>query len=169
MGDIIQERVDAIVSTANTRLIAGSGAESAVQRAGGPRVQDELKTRYPKGCPTGSAVHTSAGLFPARIMIHAVGPRWNNGEFGEADQLRDCYMACFKIASDYESHTIAVPAISVGYFLYPAEEAARIALQAALDFESPNGYPKEIRFVLYTKELFTHFTTELSKLVPDAI
>jgi O-acetyl-ADP-ribose deacetylase (regulator of RNase III) len=167
LGDITQERVDAIVSTANSRLTAGNGVESAVQRAGGPRVQEELKTRHPKGCPTGSAVHTSAGLVPARIMIHAVGPRWNNGEFQEAEQLRNCYLACLKIASDFECHTVAFTPISIGYYGYPVAEGAQIALQAALEFESPNDFPVEIRFVVYSKDVFDQFTKELTTLVPE--
>src|SRR5438093_6387862 len=83
-GDITRIAADAIVNAANSALAGGGGVDGAIHRAGGPSIMAELQARHGgQGCPTGSAVVTSAGQLPARWIIHAVGPRWSGGASGE--------------------------------------------------------------------------------------
>src|SRR6202049_4863384 len=96
-ADITTLPVDAIVNAANQSLAGGGGVDGAVHRAGGPRIMRELRQRY-DGCPTGSAVITSAGRMPARHVIHAVGPRWRNGEHDAPELLPAAYRHDFRIA-----------------------------------------------------------------------
>jgi O-acetyl-ADP-ribose deacetylase (regulator of RNase III) len=72
---------------------------------------------------------------PARYIIHTVGPRWRDGEHGEADLLRAAYESSFALASGAGVRTIAFPAISTGIFGYPKRPAARIALRAFVEHE----------------------------------
>jgi O-acetyl-ADP-ribose deacetylase (regulator of RNase III) len=74
LGDITRQRVDAIINAANSQLAGGGGVDGAIHRAGGPDIMAETRRRYPSGCPTGSAVITSAGKLSAKYVIHAVGP-----------------------------------------------------------------------------------------------
>src|SRR3990170_4983884 len=74
--DIARQEVDAIVNAANSRLAGGGGVDGAIHRAGGPAIMAETDRRYPDGCPTGSAVISTAGNLSARYVIHAVGPVW---------------------------------------------------------------------------------------------
>src|SRR5437899_11142367 len=83
-GDITLQEVDAIVNAANSRLAGGGGVDGAIHRRGGPSIMEETRQRYPDGCPTGSAVISTAGDLPAKYVIHAVGPVWSGGERGEA-------------------------------------------------------------------------------------
>src|SRR5918992_1253322 len=83
-GDITQVPADAIVNAANASLAGGGGVDGAIHARGGPSIMAELRERY-DGCPTGSAVVTGAGRLPARWVIHAVGPRWQGGDRGEAE------------------------------------------------------------------------------------
>src|SRR5437763_9725265 len=61
--------VDAIANAANTQLMHGGGVAGAISRAGGPDVQRESSDKAPIGL--GEAVETTAGLMPARWVIHA--------------------------------------------------------------------------------------------------
>src|SRR5436853_3360074 len=80
-GDITRQEVDAIVNAANSRLAGGGGVDGAIHRRGGPTIMQETAERYPAGCPTGSAVITSAaGDLPAKYVIHAVGPVYSGGK-----------------------------------------------------------------------------------------
>src|SRR6266496_6410835 len=75
-GDIVRVQADAIVNAANSALAGGGGVDGAIHRAGGPGIMRELDEirRKEGGCPTGSAVVTSAGKLPAKYVFHAVGP-----------------------------------------------------------------------------------------------
>src|ERR1700739_760461 len=92
-GDITRIRVDAMVNAANSALAGGGGVDGAIHRTGGPAIMrelDEIRART-GGCPTGSAVATTAGSLPAQYVFHAVGPIYRDGEHGEPDQLAGCY------------------------------------------------------------------------------
>src|SRR5262245_5099268 len=86
-GDITDQTTHAIVNAANQRLAGGGGVDGAIHRRGGPAIMQDTDARYPQGCPTGSAVISTAGRLTARYVIHAVGPRWNGGAAGEAELL----------------------------------------------------------------------------------
>src|SRR5581483_10463684 len=90
-GNITDQQVDAIVNAANAHLAGGGGVDGAIHRRGGPAIMQETRKRYPDGCPTGSAVISSAGKLSAKYVIHAVGPRWSGGSRREADLLAGAY------------------------------------------------------------------------------
>src|SRR3989440_11631939 len=84
-GDITRQTTDAIVNAANSRLAGGGGVDGAIHRAGGPSIM--AGTRQIDGCPTRSAVATTAGKLPARDVFHAVGPIYRGG--GEGERVLD--------------------------------------------------------------------------------
>ena len=92
-GDITLIVADAIVNAANSSLLGGGGVDGAIHRAGGPDVLAACRqlraVTLPDGLPAGDAVATTAGLLPARWVIHAVGP---HGEL-PADLVR-----CLRLA-----------------------------------------------------------------------
>src|SRR6267142_5575831 len=133
-GDITLEQVDAIVNAANSRLAGGGGVDGAIHRRGGPTIMQETADRYPDGCPTGSAVITSAGSLPAKYVIHAVGPVWSGGQRGETAFLAAAFRRSLELAVEHGCQSVALPALSTGAYRYPLAEAARIALATAADF-----------------------------------
>ena len=90
----------------------------------------ELRDNF-DGCPTGSAVVTTAGNLAAKYVIHAVGPRWRDGRHGEPDLLAAAYATAFRLAIEHDCDSVASPSISTGIYGFPVEEAAPIALHAA--------------------------------------
>lgn len=165
-GDITQQTVDAIVNAANSSLAGGGGVDGAIHRRGGPSIMQETDSRYPDGCPTGSAVITAAGNLPARHVIHAVGPRYSGGQRGEAELLAGAYHRSLELAVQHQCHSIAFPALSCGAYSYPIEEAARIALQTVIQFLSDNGQPPLVRFVLFDQAALEQFDRVLQELSP---
>ena len=118
-GDITAEQVDAIVNAANSRLAGGGGVDGAIHRRGGPAIMAETDAKYPDGCPTGSAVLSTAGNLPAKYVIHAVGPVWSGGHRGEAELLAGAYRRAFELAVAAGCRSIALPALSTGAYRYP--------------------------------------------------
>ena len=122
-ADITTLTVDAVVNAANASLAGGGGVDGAMHRAAGPDLMRELHERY-QGCPTGSAVITGSGRLPARYVIHAVGPRWRDGDHDEPALLASAYRSAFVLASEHSCVTVAAPSISTGIYGFPIALAA---------------------------------------------
>ncbi|WP_437204753.1 O-acetyl-ADP-ribose deacetylase [Planctomicrobium sp. SH664] len=167
IGEITAQTVDAIVNAANAQLIPGGGVDGAIHRAAGPSLLEELRARYPEGCPTGSAVSTSAGLLPARFVFHAVGPIWSGGRQGEPDLLRSAYQRCLQLATELECRSIAFPAISTGAYGYPLDRAAEVALTTIVDFLQEHEQPQLVRLVLFSEGAHGAFARVLQELLDD--
>ncbi|MFN4183004.1 MAG: macro domain-containing protein, partial [bacterium] len=114
-GDITEEQVDAIVNAANSYLKHGGGVAGAIVRKGGKIIQEESdRIGY---VPVGEVAITSAGALPAKKVIHAVGPRW--GEGNENEKLRSAVWNSLKKAQEEQFQSISLPAISAGIFGFP--------------------------------------------------
>lgn len=154
-GDITRQSVDAIANAANASLVGGGGVDGAIHRAGGPAIMAECDRirAADGGCPTGTAVVTTAGKLDAKAVIHTAGPRWRGGKGGEPELLASCYRSCLALAAEHGFRTIAFPSISTGIYGYPIEQAAEVALrEVAAYLESNAAALDEVRFVLFSSE-----------------
>lgn len=153
-SDITREQVDAIVNAANTRLAGGGGVDGAIHRAAGPELMAECdKIRAAQGgCPTGSAVVTTAGKLPCRYVIHAVGPVWQGGKNREDELLASAYRQCLALAEELQLKSIAFSNISTGVYGFPKERAAKIVAAVIAGFTPQVKSLDEIRFVCHDDE-----------------
>jgi len=167
-GNIVEQEVDAIVNAANSRLAGGGGVDGAIHRRGGPSIMEETNRLYPDGCPTGSAVISGAGNLPAKHVLHAVGPVWSGGTRGEPELLASAHRRCLELAIEHDCHSIAFPAISTGVYGYPLDQAARVAIETAIQFVQEHGRPELIRFVLFGRSAYEAFAAALAELAPPS-
>lgn len=155
LGDITVVKADVIVNAANSSLLGGGGVDGAIHRKGGPRILEEcrdIRARQGK-CKTGEAVYTTAGLLPARYVIHTVGPVWQGGDKNEPILLANCYMNSLSLAEKLNAKTIAFPNISTGIYGYPKKEASEIVLCTIKEYLSENkGGIEKIYFVCFDEE-----------------
>jgi O-acetyl-ADP-ribose deacetylase (regulator of RNase III) len=112
-------------------LLGGGGVDGAIHRAAGPELLAECRTLH--GCETGDAKITQGYKLPARHVIHAVGPVWHGGGQGEDEALASCYRRAIELCQAHGLTSIAFPAISTGVYRFPAERAARIAVNTVID------------------------------------
>jgi O-acetyl-ADP-ribose deacetylase len=162
VGDLTKQRVDAIVNAANDRLLPGGGVSGAIHRAGGPEIEAEC--RQLGGCETGDAKATTAGRLPARRVVHAVGPVWQDGGHGEPDLLASAYRRSIEVAAEHGCRSIAFPAISCGIYGYPVAPAAAIATAAVRDAITANATVEEARFVFLDDDLRSAFEEAAAQL-----
>src|SRR5262245_20128901 len=130
--DLTALPVDAIVNAANESLQLGGGVAGAIRLRGGPSIQEECDRIG--HCDTGDAVVTGAGHLRSRWIIHAVGPVWRGGQFGEEMLLASAILAALKRADEVGAKSVAVPAISTGVYGFPLDQAAEISVAAACSF-----------------------------------
>jgi O-acetyl-ADP-ribose deacetylase len=163
-GDITAQQVDAIVNAANSSLAGGGGVDGAIHARGGRSIMEETRRRYPDGCPTGSAVISSAGALGARYVIHAVGPVWRGGHSGESEQLESAYRTACQLASKHGCKSMALPALSCGVYGYPIDLASRVALATAKRFLEQDPTVELMRFVLFSEGSYGAFAAALDEL-----
>jgi len=130
-GDLLEEPVDAIVNAANGHLAHGGGVAGVISRAAGPALQAECDRLVAARGPlaTGSAVVSTAGRLAFKGVIHAVGPRYGEGD--EETKLFNALTASWQRAREQGWETVSFPAVSSGIFAVPLDICARAYLRAA--------------------------------------
>ena len=161
-GDLTQEPVDAIVNAANRHLAHGGGIAGAILRSGGQSIQDESDewVRQHGLVSHDRPAYTSAGKLPARYVIHAVGPRWGEGD--EDRKLAEAISGSLKCAETLGLHSIALPAISTGIFGFPIQRAAKIFFETFHHYfaANPNSPLQLVRLTLRGEETVGIFKTQ---------
>ena len=130
-GDLLAEPVDAIVNAANGYLSHGGGVAGVIARAAGPALQEESDRLVRSHGPfrTGEAAVTTAGKLPFKGVIHAVGPRFGEGD--EENKLVQALVSSWRCALDRGWAAVSFPAVSSGIFAVPLDICARAYLAAA--------------------------------------
>ncbi|OGK20190.1 hypothetical protein A2866_01630 [Candidatus Roizmanbacteria bacterium RIFCSPHIGHO2_01_FULL_39_8] len=191
-GNLLAERVDAIVNPANESLLGGGGLDGMIHGFAGPELLKECETL--NGCETGNAKITKGYRLPASHVIHAVGPIYPDrptdrySEYfteylkasptrrQEIEQLfqkdvekaRELLLSVHKnilrVAQENGLKRISIPAISTGIFGYPTEDASKVAHQAVFEYlrDYGEGSLEEIRFVLYETEKYNLYEKAFS-------
>ena len=120
-GDLTELGVDAIVNAANAHLVLGGGVAGAIRMKGGPIIQEECDRIG--GTHVGGAVITGGGNLKAAFVIHAVGPRYGEGD--EDEKLRRATLGSLMRATEKGLKSIAFPAVSTGIFEFPKARCAK--------------------------------------------
>lgn len=159
-GDITESGHDAVVNAANSQLILGAGVAGAIRKKGGPAIQEECDRIG--GCPVGGAVITCGGNLKARHVIHAVGPKWGEGD--EENKLRDATRNSLRRAEENNLTSIAFPAISTGIYGFPLERAAKIMLETVHGYLSQGTGIRNVTFSLFDPDSLRVFEKNLRAL-----
>ena len=161
-GDIVKVQADAIVNAANAGLAGGGGVDGAIHHAGGPSIMEEC--RKIGGCPTGSAVATTAGRLPAKYVFHAVGPVYHGRDEDEW-LLMGAYQSCLDLAEQYKLESMAFPSLSTGVYGYPLELAAPVALRTVIEHIKKPTSLKQVTFVLFGDRAYQAFEQALAMIL----
>jgi len=157
-SDITKERVVAVVNAANEALAGGGGVDGAIHQAAGP-AQLHAACAALGGCDTGDAKYTPGFALPARWIIHAVGPRYRDGQHGEPELLASCYRRALEVADELGASSVAFPAISTGVYGYPPDEAATIAVDT---IRSATTNVELVRLVAFDDETLRLYNERLT-------
>lgn len=161
VGDITERDTDAIVNAANNYLKHGGGVAGAIVRKGGQIIQEESdKIGF---VPTGSAAITTAGALKAKYVIHAVGPKW--GEGNEESKLKNAVLKSLQIAEQYKLKSISFPAISSGIYGCPKDLVARVLVTTAAEYlKSQPSCLETVEFCLFDEDTYRFFKEEFDKI-----
>ncbi len=150
-GNIVDAQVDAIVLPANAAMKEGSGASTAIFEAAGRRQLTKACERIGK-CEVGLAVPTKAFKLNSKYIIHAVVPRWIDGNHNEYELLSSAYASSLELADALdECDSIAFPLLASGNNGFDLEFAFDIAVESITRFNSKTL--KSVTVVAYGKRI----------------
>jgi len=144
LGDLTERDEDAIVNPANTNLMMKSGVAGLIRQKGGRLIQIECNRKAP--VPVGDAVITTGGELMALHVIHAVGPKW--GEGNEDEKLRSTIYRTLRVADQNGLRSLAMPAISTGTSGFPPRRAAEIILDTTIRYLNVQSSLTRVAIVL---------------------
>lgn len=159
VNDITRLTTEAIVNAANKSLLGGGGVDGKIHFVAGYGLYEEcLKLN---GCKTGQAKITGGYNLPAKYVIHTVGPVYDGSKQNEKD-LESCYINSLNLAKKKNIHSIAFPSISTGYYGYPPEKAAKVAIKAIEKWiENNSDYLMKIVICCYNNNTMVYYDKEL--------
>ncbi|KAH7374658.1 hypothetical protein B0T11DRAFT_322784 [Plectosphaerella cucumerina] len=182
-GDITTlTNITAIVNAANSQ---GLGCfqpthrciDNVIHSRAGPRLRDEcheVMTSRESDLPVGEAFVTEGYCLPAEHVVHVVGPQLSPGTKPtpeEAKQLASCYTSVLDAvetlpALESGRKIVAFCGISTGLFSFPAERAARIAVDTVCSWfeDKPESTITDIIFNTFTEEDLAIYQTTLKHL-----
>ncbi|XP_041092722.1 protein mono-ADP-ribosyltransferase PARP14-like [Polyodon spathula] len=167
-GDITKLKVDSIVNAANEDLMHGGGLALAISTAGGAAIQQESKelVKMTGKVLPGNAVVTSAGKLFCKKVIHAVGPKWENGK--SPDRVKQLLESAIKqsleLANKMGFESVAVPCLSSGIFGVPQVICAECIVSAVRSFARVPSSLRVVTLIDIRKETVKEFQTACQKL-----
>lgn len=136
-SNLAKVSADAIVLPANERLrVPKSVSETVYKAAGEKNLQkacDEIGY-----CAVGSAVPTLAYKLKAKYLIHAVVPKWIDGNHGEYELLACAYRSALHIADVLGCESLAVPLLVSEKNGFEREASIAVAEKCIVDFYGKN-------------------------------
>jgi O-acetyl-ADP-ribose deacetylase len=162
-GDILKQKVEAIVNAANPSIVGGGGIDGMIHDAAGPELADacrqyKIEHKIEK-IKVGDAVLTSAFNIKnlnttIQYVIHTVGPdcRDSSQEKEREHLLKSAYLNSLEIARKHGIKSVAFPAISTGIYGFPLKEAQHVALQVIKEYLVSNPHVfSEVLLVYYSE------------------
>jgi O-acetyl-ADP-ribose deacetylase len=167
LGDITEQKVEAIVNAANNSLLGGGGVDGAIHRAAGPELLEEC--RKIGGCPTGAARITRGYWLPAKWVIHTVGPIWRGGSHDEDRLLAESYRNSLRLAQEHGIRSIAFPSISTGAYGFPQDRASGIAIREIAHYLDQNSTPETVTIVCFDESSYRTYLLQMNALEERSI
>ena len=162
-GNIVRQAdCDGVVNSANPNLRAGSGVCGAIYAAAGARLEPYSSQFAP--LQIGEALATPAFDMGCRYIIHTRGPKYYE-DVDPPGSLEKAMRNTIALADENGLTRLAVPAISMGVYGYPAEEAVPILVRVASQMAGALQNLLEIRFVVMSDELLHLFRRSIEQHV----
>ena len=160
----LNQEVDAIVNAANGYMSHGAGIARSILMKAGQELNSACR-KYKLPIKDGEVIVTPAfNITNAKIIIHAVGPDFNNTPTA-FDELFYAYYNSLIALKDNNYHSISFPLISSGIFGgnldNPVRESTKQCLRAYNKFTNDfSNYDIDVKLCAFTKNEYIEASKE---------
>ena len=165
-NDITNMAVDAVVLPANSKLKEGKGTSNAIYEKAGRRLLEKELKKFGT-VNVGTAVPTLGYDLESDFIIHAVVPKWIDGNHQEYELLCAAYLSALKLADNMGCKEIAFPLLASGNNGFDLHLAYEIALQSFARYVADNKLEK-VYLVVYDRDTM-EFLRKLNVSVEEFI
>ncbi|CAC5369925.1 PARP10_14_15 [Mytilus coruscus] len=152
-GELVKEKVGAIVNSANDDLTLNSGAVSkSILTAAGDDIQKEceriMRKRKIIRLSSRDVVVTKGYSLPCEFVLHGALAQWYQ------ETLGDFVYNCLSEAEKYQLTSVAFPSLGTGNLKYPPDRVASIMFETVNRYAmSTNlGSLQNVIFVIYSQD-----------------
>ncbi len=146
-GDLVEQNVEALVSSDDEELSMGGGVSGAILAAAGREVGYAARAFAP--VRPGRAVVTTAGALSARFIFHAVTIGCRRIQLPSPDVLAELLTSCFYHADTLSVTSMAIPLLGTGNGGFPQDIClATLVRCIARTFLRSMTTVREVRIVL---------------------
>lgn len=130
VGDITKFAADVIVNSAHESLAPGGGVSGAIHRAAGPGLARDCAAIVDERgwLEAGEAAITAAYNLPAKFVVHAVAPRYDDAGGSTHKLLSLAYQRSIELAIEEGASSIVFPSLGTGIFGIPIDRAPGYAM-----------------------------------------
>jgi O-acetyl-ADP-ribose deacetylase (regulator of RNase III) len=167
-GNLLHFHGDALVIDVNEDLTPVPGASRAVFEVAGPDFLSSIKAHGP--IKQGEAFAVPGGaLDRVTHVILVAPPKYQDGQHGEEETLKECYKNVFRVAKEQGLSKLAFTSLGTWVYNYPRFPAAKIALLEALEFLAEQGEEAPFRFTIYCfdKTSFRNYGMLMNLLIEE--
>lgn len=157
-GNILEERVDAIVIPTQPSLVLDGQIGIKVKEICGNRILKEIEQLKKIGI--GEALAINSYNLGCKKIILVANPMWIDGKCNEENQLLNSYTSALQVADDFELESIAFPLLSTGAYKFPKRKAIKAALEAISLYLEDNESQLNVYLVIYDKDVFKSYEEE---------
>lgn len=158
-GDITESEAEAIVNAANNHFWMGAGVAGAIKRKGGRSIEEAAIKQGP--IEVGEAAVTHAGDLKAKYVIHAAV--MGQDLLTDASLIRKTTSNALAAGEKHKVKSIELPALGTGVGGFPLSECASVMIKEAYNFLAESVNVKSVGFVLFDKNGYNAFASELIK------
>jgi serine/threonine protein kinase len=120
-GDIVAQKVDAVVSSNTSALLMDWGVSEAIRNAAGPEIEEQARALAP--VRPGRAAVTAGGNLAARLVFHGVTVGYVKDRIvrPSRDLIAEIMASCFYHADTHDVSSIAFPLLGTGAMRFPRD------------------------------------------------
>ncbi|XP_067864170.1 protein mono-ADP-ribosyltransferase PARP14-like isoform X2 [Heptranchias perlo] len=175
-GNIGEQKCDVIVNTVSTDLNLSQGpvSKAILKQAG-----DQLQTNTDKA--KGTTTFKTGDVLPVSTsdcelycyeVYNVICCHWSMDKASEAEEvLRTIIQKCLENVHESKYKSISFPAIGTGNLKFPKNTVAQMFFEGITTFSkaNPTSTLKEVKLIIYDKDLAIYSAFETALLVADGI